>query len=647
MSAPSMIPEVADQLGRFPPFDQLPRVAREDLAAHVRLRYLEAGETLFVEGEPTQSCFFVIKKGLISLSRKVDEEDEEFEICDEGDIVGLRGLIAKAPYSASGHAKEESLIYELPFEVFLGLMQAHPALNLYLAAGFASETPAVREELMASAKKLRRGRASGVSQLDESDSRTVEPSRPVLSCQTSTTVQEAAVMMRQRRAGAIIAVEEDRPIGILTDTDLRSKVVAEALNPKTTTVGEVMSAPVMTIPDGETVSRLIGLMMQRGVHHFCVTEDGGPNSPLIGVISEHDVLTAQGSHPMVLQQRLRETDDIQTLKTLRDRAESLLGRYLDQEASTAFICEMISGINDALTESALRIGEARLEEAGLERPEVPYAWLSLGSQGRREQLLRTDQDNMILYADPEPSAAEATKQYFLRLGDEACGVLIAAGFMPCPGKVMANNPELTGPISSWKKRFTNWIRYPEPMALMNSSIYFDLRPLRPGDPLANALIEHIHKEIMEESAFLTFFAANALHNPPPRSFFRSFILERSGEHAESFDVKARAMMPLCDAARVLVHHIGIRERLSTPGRYAAIAKAEPRLAMLASEAGHAYEILLRMRAKEGLRNDNSGRFLDINSLNKLERQTLRNTFSVVESVQRLLQNRFRTDFVRQ
>lgn len=645
MSAPSMIPEVAAQLGRFPPFDKLTPEAREALAGQVKLRYLEADELLFEEGAPAGESFFVVKRGLISLGRHVDDEHDVFDICDEGDLFGLRALITQHDYSATARAKEEALIYELPFSEFIKLSESHPSLSLYLAAGFAAELPHVRQQLMVSTKNARRG-LSEAGELDESDARVVEASRSVLTCAPEETIQAAARAMRERGVEAVIIVEGDRALGILTDTDLRSKVVAEALDPTTTLVRDVMSSPVMTIPEGQTVSALIGLMMQRRVHHFCVTEDGSPSSPLIGMISEHDVLSAQGSHPIVLQQRIHSCDDLTELRTLRDRAEKLLSRFLAQEASTGFVCEMISGINDALTQAGLRIGLRKLDAEGLSRPEVDFSWLSFGSQGRREQLLRTDQDNAILYADPPKELAEETHRYFVRLGEEVCGVLIAAGFKPCPGQVMASNPELTGPLSSWKRRFSRWIRAPEPMAVMNSSIYFDLRPLTPGDPLATELVDHIFKEIMEESAFLTFLAANALHNPPPRSFFRSFILERSGEHAETFDVKARAMMPLCDAARVLAHHIGIHERASTPGRYAAIAAAEPRIAELAHEAGHAYEILLRMRAKEGLRTDSSGRFLDIKSLSKLERQTLRNTFTIVEDVQRLVSTRFQTDYLR-
>jgi CBS domain-containing protein len=164
--------------------------------------------------------------------------------------------------------------------------------------------------------------------------------------------------------------------------------------------------------------------------------------------------------------------------------------------------------------------------------------------------------------------------------------------------------------------------------------------------LGSELKRYIFELVETERAFLSFFARNAVQNPPPLSFFRNMIVERSGEHRDAFDIKARAMTPLADAARVLIYEFGIDIYGSTAERWQAIAETNENLARLAGEAAMAYEILMRIRAIEGLNRGTSGRYVHIKELNKLERQTLRNTFSVVKDVQLMLTQRYRIDFLR-
>jgi CBS domain-containing protein len=225
-------------------------------------------------------------------------------------------------------------------------------------------------------------------------------------------------------------------------------------------------------------------------------------------------------------------------------------------------------------------------------------------------------------------------------------ILVEAGFERCPGDVMASNPKWNQPLGSWKSCFSGWIREPEKVAVMHTNIFFDFRPVYGDQSLAAELKGHIFERIKADRLFLSFFAKNAIQNPPPLSFFRNMVVERSGEHRDAFDIKARAMMPLADAARVLVYDLGIDIYGSTAERWERIAETHENLARLAGEAAMAYEILMRIRALEGLTRGTSGRYVHIKELNKLERQTVRNTFSVVKDVQLMLTSRYRTDFVR-
>ena len=644
-----MTEPVVQFLSRFPPFNRLDAEHLEVLAARMQIRYVDVDEVIFSEGQTAESSFFIVKKGLIGLRRGAGSDNELLDFCDEGDLFGVRALLGDGVYSASAHAKEDSLLYIVPWPAFEALLEKSPHLSMYLAAGFASELPRVRDQLLAATTEARRELSAPTSPAtdDGADQRAVEPIRNVLTCRPDTSIQQAARSMTARRVGSVIVTDEQRhPVGIMTDSDLRDKVVSEAIDAANTEVRAVMTSPVFCVRPPQTISQLVSVVMQQGLHHFCFTEDGTPQSPVVGILSEHDLITAHGNHPTVLRQKIARTKDPDRLLALRDKAEMLVQQYLDQEASMGFICSVISGINDALIRSAVARAQDEMRAEGHEPPPERFCWLSFGSEGREEQLLRTDLDNAIVYEDPPEDRAAAVKTYYLALGTKAIDVLVHAGFERCPGNIMASNPELTLPLADWKRKFTKLVRTPEPKALMYASIFFDLRGVDGLTDLADELTRHIFAEIDREPMFLTFLAHNAQGNPPPLSFFRGFVLERSGEHADTFDIKARAMMPIADAARVLAYDLRLDFHGSTSDRFHRIGEKEPTLESLSNEAAMAYDILMRIRAQEGFRTKTSGRYVDIERLNKLERQSLRNTFGVVEDLQRKLASRYRTDFLR-
>ncbi len=642
MSSDSMILTVASRLGRHPPFDRLEPELLQQVARRVRIRYLERDEVVFEQGQPAKPEFYVVVKGEVAVSQQVDGETVLVDVCDDGDIFGVRALLAERRYAARTQAKDDTLLYVLPKETLDELIRDEPRVTMFFAAGFAADLPMRLDKNRLEAVRAARlhDRASDAGD----DVRRVDPVRDVLTCSAETSIREAASLMSERNVGSILIVDDQRrPVGIVTDSDLRSKVVGQARD-VSDVISEIMSSPVLTIDDQTTVSSLIATVMKKHVHHFAVTEDGTPATPIVGIVSEHDILKTQGSHPTVILSEINRAKTKERLRALRDQAEDLLGRYLEEEVGMGFLSNMITEINDTLIRRAIQLALRDLKEEG-HSPPVPFCWLALGSEGREEQLLRTDQDNAIVYADPDGDE-ESTREIFLDFGKRIVDTLVDAGFSRCPGEVMASNPKWNQPMSAWKRYFSDWIREPEKIAVMHTNIFFDLRPVDGDDSLANELKSHIFERIKTDRAFLTFFAQNATQNPPPLSFFRNMIVESSGEHRDAFDIKARAMTPLADAARVLIYDLGINIYGSTAERWQRIGEVDETLTRLSGEAAMAYEILMRIRAMEGLARGSSGRYVHIKELNKLERQTLRNTFSVVKDVQLMLTSRYRIDFLR-
>ena len=641
-----IVNRVAEFLKRFPPFSFLSKEDLEKVATAVEIRYLEKGEVLFRQGQDAQPHFFVLKEGSIQLTENYQDREEIREHCDEGDVFGVLALLGKRPYLLNANVVENSLIYAIPVVVFEQMLEQNSRVALYFAAGFAAGQVVVRQDLSQSqkARGLLRGESRDHSLLIFSDQSEIKISEKVLTCSGTQSIRMAAQKMTEAQVSSIVIVDDEkRPIGIVTDKDLRSRVIVGSVSTDVA-VSEIMTRKVITSKRTAGFSGLYLTMIKNRLHHLILTEDGTDQTPVSGIISDHDILISMGNSPAVLIHGLMNTLDAKEMKSIRDRAEQMLRYYLENEVAMDFVASVMTEINDVIIRQATRIAESAFSNEYPDLAKVRYCFLSLGSEGREEQLLRTDQDNALVYEDVPDELKEKAAEYFLKIGTAIVEVLLACGFASCPGKIMASNPEWVQPISKWKTYFSSWILTPTQEALLRASIFFDFRPVSGSSGLAEELSLHIYEQIKTREVFLNFLALNALMNPAPLGFFRDFVMEKSGEHRDQFDIKARAMMPLTDLARLLVLSHGVVGVNNTFKRFERLAELEPSNEALFIQAGKAYEILMRMRALEGLQRDNSGRYISPESLGKLQRQLLKNAFSPISELQEIVRIRFQLDY---
>ncbi len=641
-----IVNRVKEFLKAFPPFNFLQDVELLEVARQVEVVYFTAGERLFTEGEEAQPHFFVVKEGSVQLTKKSVNGEIVKEVCDEGDVFGVLALLGRRPYILTATATEDTLVYAIPVEIFDNLLENNSKVSLYFAAGFASGQVVVRSDLSTSQKA--RSAFSTPNQdyglLIFSGQSDYKFSKNVLTCSIDTSIQDAAAMMAQKDVGSIVIVNADlHPLGIITDKDFRSRIIAEGKS-YDLKVSELMTSPVLTMPMDSDFPTLYLTMIKNRLHHLIFTEDGSPNSPISGIISDHDILLSQGNSPAVLIQALIQAKEVAEMANVRDRAEKLLQYYLENELSIDFIVSIITEINDIIIQKAIEMAKIKNTSKNPEISKLKFCFLSMGSEGREEQLLRTDLDNALVYEDVPAQLQQEAQKHFLKISQDVIDTLLACGFTPCPGEIMANNPKWCQPLSIWKQYFSDWIIKPDQKALMHASIFFDFRPVHGAKFLADQLTEHIYKMIGDHQVFLNFLAKNAMLNPPPLGFFRNFIVEKSGEHKEKLDIKLRAMMPLSDIARIMILSHRVVAINNTFKRFEKLAELEPNHKELLIEAGKAYEILMRMRASEGLKSNNSGRYIDPSSLGKLQRQLLKNAFAPIDELQKILQVRFQLDF---
>lgn len=626
---------VYDFLKTYPPFDLLEAEELQRIAARVVVQYRRAGELLYRQGERPGAYFFVLREGAVRLMREEREASALVDRCDEGDVFGLRPLLAGEVYQLTAQAEEESLIYALPVEDWRPLLDRHPRVAAYLAGALAADG----RSGIGARRAVVAAESAAARSFELVEIQPVEARRAPVTCPPDRSIAEAAAMMSREAVGSVVVVDaRQRPIGIVTDKDLRRRVATGAV-PVTAPVAEIMSRPVRTMAPGLAIADVQMAMLRHGVHHLVLTADGSDRTAVVGVLSEHDILVVQGNNPAILLREVGRSGDGAALRRLRDRAEALLAKYLAQEVSISFIASVMTELNDALICRAVELSQQALRESD---PGIPFCWLSIGSAGREEQLLRTDQDSALVFADPDAAAYEKAKDYFLALARRSTALLHECGYAYCPAEMMASNPRWCLSLTEWKTQFGRWITEPTPEAVMHSTIFFDYRPVFGRRELASQLTAFLFEQLDAQSVFLSHLAKNALQNPPPLTFFRHFVVEKGGEHQSAFDIKARALMPLADAARVLALGARLPDVTNTFRRFEQLAEREPKNRELLEQAAEAYEVLLRFRTTQGLKQGDSGRYFKPSELSKMERLYLRNSFRAIRDVQALLSTRFRT-----
>lgn len=636
-----LVNRISDFLTHYPPFSYLQREVLEAFSDHLQVKYYMKDEYVFQQGEDPKDNVFILHKGKVEVSMKEEGSERLIDLVEEGDTFGVRAVLTGSEYLVSAKIKEDSQLLLLQKDVFVDYLERYPRMSLFFAAGFASGHLVIHGEKNQRAEARKNLLFKGNKHLfREDDLLNMGIGNEVMCGFIYNTIQEVAQAMGENRVGSMVIIDEDKlPVGIVTDTDFTRKVVGQDI-PLRYKITDIMSRPVVTVERSITVATAILTMMRHRIRHLVVTEDGTPQSTVVGMISERDILLKQGNNPAVLVKRIMKSSNLDELRTIRDRAGELVQRYLEQEVAIPFVAGMMTEINDSLIGRAIEISKGKLAAEGLDDPGLRFVWMSLGSEGRSEQLLRTDQDNALLYEDPPAEKEEIAKTYYLRLAQEVNGILEHYGYVKCPAGIMASNPKWNQSLWGWKQNFAAWLHVPDPQALLHSTIFFDYRCTYGDQGLLDKLTVFLFQEIHKARRFMHFMAKNALDNPPPLSFFRNFIVARSGEHKDQFDIKQRAMLPLVDAARLLSLHYQMAGYNNTVERYERLAELDTAHAEVYREAAMMYELLMRYRALNGFENDDSGRYISISRLNKIERKTLKYSFRTIDELQGVVKSKF-------
>ncbi len=621
MVAPNSLTQAtASHLRRFAPFDRMDRTDLEWLSGRLQIGYYAKGEIVLSPEQGEARTFYIIKQGVVQGEQGVvqAQDDSAWLELHEGECFPLGALLSKRPVTSTYRARDDLFCYELGAADFHQLTRQSAAFHDFCTRRIAN--------LLEQSKHIIQAQYAQTSSAQQSMNSPLSAilRREPVTCAPSTPIRAVLQTLHDLGIGAMIAVEDERPVGIFTLHDVLNRVALPGADLEQPIIG-IMSTGLCTLPPQALAYEAALAMARQGIRHVLVTEQ----DKLIGIISEKDLFTLQRVGLRQISSAIRSSQSVDQLKQSAQDIRQLAHNMLAQGVAAEQLTQFISTLNDLLTQ---RLIELECQAQGLDGQGMEICWLALGSEGRFEQTLNTDQDNGIIFRVPEGKSADEMRSVLLPLAERINAALDACGFPLCKGNIMASNPKWCLSLEEWKGTFSEWIEHGDPDALLNSTIFFDFRPLWGQASLAEALRAWLMPHAAANPRFLHQMAANALRNRPPLGMVRDFVVDGG-----TLDLKFNGVSPFVDAARIFSLAAGVaatnsaqRLRLAAPALKIPATEVEGWIVAL-----HFIQLLRLRRQHEFSGTDEAGTGNRINpdQLNDLDRRILKEAFRQARKLQ--------------
>jgi len=594
----------------------------------MNLAYYAEGEMIISPEQGAAASFLVIKQGKVYGGQRITDvnEVETWLELSEGECFPLGALLANRPVATVYRAGKDTFCYELPKADFHTALGFSEPFRDFCTRRIANLLEHSRQIIQAQYTQLSAEQQSLGSPLSAIISRS-----PV-TCMPHTSVREALKLMHELRIGSMIAVDEDgQPLGILTLPDVLERIALPQIDLAKPVI-EFMTGNLTFLPPQAPAYEAALLMARHGFRHVLVVE----NRRLVGLVTEKDLFALQRVGLRQIGVAIRHARNIdefqQAAADIRRVAHNMMAQGVAAEQLTQFI----STFNDLLT---ARVVELEYAGSGLSGTAVAdqVCWMALGSEGRFEQTLNTDQDNALVFGVPVGMTADGVRERLLPVAKRVNETLAMCGFPLCKGEIMASNPKWCLSLEEWKRTFFTWVSHGTPEELLHAAIFFDFRPVYGTNALAEDLRGWLSRTAAANTGFLHMMAANALRNRPPLGFVRDFVVNDSNR----LDLKLNGLAPFVDAARIYSLAAGVthtstiqRLRLSAPGLHIPTIEVEAWINALL------FIQMLRLRHHHEARphhGDSEARPLDNliepGQLNDLDRRILKEAFRQARKVQ--------------
>ncbi|WP_456297246.1 DUF294 nucleotidyltransferase-like domain-containing protein [Vibrio sp. AK197] len=616
--------EIKNFLAQYPPFDELPDETLDNVTRHVEISYFREDTPIIHFGDHITDLYMV-RSGVVEVYRR---KGELYNRLDQGAIFGQMGLLTNNKVRFPVKAIEDTLVYCIPEQVFQELYEEHDSFADYVevenSARLRQAVSSTQEENDLTTSKVRTLITREAPFIDKNES-----------------IQNSAIKMAEENISALLVmdpeIEEDEEqdssslIGIITDRDLCTRVLAQGLDPHDE-VASVMTTELLSLDHNAYVYEAMLKMLRYNVHHLPVLKNKKP----IGIIETSDIVRYESQSSLLLVSSIFQQHSIEELSALSEQVKDSFVRLVNEDANSHMVGSAMSVIGRSFKQRIIELAEEELGAAP-----IPYCFLALGSMGRDEQLLVTDQDNAIILDDSYDP--EKHGEYFEQFSKIICDGLDKCGYAYCTGDIMATNPTWRMTRREWEECFADWIDDPNPKALLNASIFFDLDGVYGRLKWAEQLNGFIVRRSRRNNRFLACLARNALNRTPPLGFFKSFVMEKDGRHNNSINLKRRGTAPLADLIRVHALAVGSRSRNSFE-RLDDIIDAGILPKGKAEDIRDALEFISMVRIRHqaydvenSIEPDNN---IEPEHLSDFERRNLKDAFQILSNAQNFLKYRY-------
>ncbi len=622
--------DVFTLLRKTPPFSFVDPAVLRTIAGEIIEEHYPSGQTIQHQNGPSAEHLNIIVRGAVKVFVRTNEGEEVLaDYRTSGDFFGLLSFACGDVARDTIVAVEDTSCLLLKKEIVLALLKTNAGFSEFC---FRSRL----KRLLDMTYREIRDRTllyGGGDKLLFTNVLKDLATKEVVTAHEDISIREAAEIMSDHKVSSLVLLDSHCfPSGMITDRDLRNKVVSKGRD-ITGRVGDIMSAMIIKAEASDYCFEALLKMIRYNIHHLLVVDKG----EMSGIITNHDLMMLQGTSPLSVAREIEGQDTIDGLVPASKKISKIITLLIREGAKAGHITRIMTEINDRLLKKVLEITESKLGP-----PPSGYCWIVFGSEGRREQTFRTDQDNAIIHEDPKDGGGDAEK-YFSEFAAYMREALAKCGFPPCTADYMASNPQWRKPLSVWKKYFSDWVNSPTPEAILRSLIFFDFRPVHGNLLLAEQLRAFLGHEIKRHQLFLAHMANIVLQNRPPLDFLGRISCQKKGVHKGKFDVKVNGLCPIIDLARLSALEAGMYHT-STLSRLAGLKESSGAVDRFSQELEQAFEFLMSLRLRHQFRQIQDGidpdNFIDPHGLGEMDKIMLKGAFKVTLSAQDALRKKY-------
>jgi len=612
------------------PFDTLGPADIHEVANTMEWCHVRAGDLIIEKGKRGER-FYLIKRGLAKVYLDEDNEEKLLGFIGEGECFGETSLLNDEPTSAYVRAVESTLCLTQEGRQFQDMVRRHPQFYKFFSQLFTRRMKQIHKELLTE--------TPGVGQIEpflyRKEVKEMVPLRGEF-CTEQSTIRDAAGKMLETGDHMVVVVDErTMPKGIVAMERILRAVLVGGESPDAT-VADIMEKDFHSIETTSFFFDALHEMVKHRTARLVVTHQG----KAVGVVSGLDLLRFRGREVLSLLKNLEGASTIDEVNSVRGEVEKVLKALLSDGALASQACRIVSELNDKMVRRVIRLTE---KEIG--GPPCPYAWLGLGSEGRKEQTLLTDQDNAIIFSD---SAGKDGVRYFNLFSSKVVKGLADCGFPLCKGNVMATNQRYFGDVEEWKKRTEEWVSKEAYLRdnLVDMYVFLDFRANSGDQDMAAMLRNHLTRLLAENPSFLKTLASYIVDIPVPLGFFKNFVVEKSGKYKDRLNLKNYGLVPLVTCVKLLAWKFGIGDT-NTLERIRGLTKHGAFSADTAEILEQAFETFLTLRIRNNMEHLDQGvepsNYINPAFLSTKQKHLLKDAFLSVSEIQKITKDALRAE----